>query len=173
MGARCDLPRDGSKSAMPQSMVQIKANKDLLRAEFAISTRRLEKKIEKLETRNASQLVELSKKGDAIKHLGGDVHALRDQLRAMKEELDVKAIAAREAERALSEKEPELAKLRSALDERSALADSQKAENTALTTQVQTLQGQLTQAGEEAKASEERRDAAVRDLSSKNRNSPS
>jgi chromosome segregation ATPase len=155
------------ESAMPQSMVQIKANKDLLRAEFAISTRRLEKKIEKLETRNASQLVELSKKGDAIKHLGGDVHALRDQLRAMKEELDVKAIAAREAERALSEKEPELAKLRSALDERSALVDSQKAENAALTTQVQTLQGQLTQAGEEAKATEECRDAAVRDLSYK------
>jgi chromosome segregation ATPase len=155
------------ESAMPQSMVQIKANKDLLRAEFAISTRRLEKKIEKLETRNASQLVELSKKGDAIKHLGVEVHSLRDQLRAMKEELVVKAIAVREAERALSEKEPELANLRSALDERSALVDSQKAENTALTTQVQTLQGQLTQAGEEAEASEERRDAAVRDLSYK------
>ncbi len=155
------------ESAMPQSMVQIKANKDLLRAEFAISTRRLEKKIEKLETRNASQLVEVSKKGDAIKHLGVEVHALRDQLRATKEELDVKATAAREAERALSEKEPQLANLRSALDERSALVDSQKAENTALTMQVQTLQGQLTQAGEEAKASEERRDATVRDLSYK------
>lgn len=158
------------ESAMPQSMVQIKANKDLLRAEFAISTRRLEKKIEKLETRNASQLVELSKKGDAIKHLGGDVHALRDQLRAMKEELDVKAIAAREAERALSEKEPELAKLRSALDERSALVDSQKAEIAASTMQLQTLQRQLARAVEEAKAAEYCRDAAERVLSEKESN---
>jgi hypothetical protein len=151
------------EAAMPQSMVQIKADKDLLRAEFAISTRRLEQKIEKLETRNAGQLVELSKKGEAIKHLGLNVHALRKQLRATEEELAV----AHEVGRGLSDKESELAKLRSALDERSALVDSQKAENTALATQVHTLQGQLTQAGEKANAAEERRDAAVRDLSEK------
>jgi chromosome segregation ATPase len=129
-----------------------------------MSTRHLEKKIEKLETRNAGQLVELSKKGDAIKHLGVEVRALRDQLRT---ELDVKATAAREAERALSEKESELARLRSALDERSALADPQKAAISALTMEVQTLQRQLAQAGEEAKAAEDRRDAALRDLSEK------
>jgi len=155
------------EAAMPQSMVQIKADKDLLRAEFAMSTRRLEQKVEKLETINAGQLVELSKKGDAIKHLRIDVHALRDQLRATEEELVVKATAACEAERALSDKESELAKLRSALDERSALVDSQKAENAALTMQVQTLQGRLAQAGEETKAAEDLRDAAVRDLSEK------
>jgi len=166
-GRAVRLTRRRLEAAMPQSMVQIKANKDLLRAEFAMSTRRLEQKIEKLETRNAGQLVELSKKGDAIKHLGAEVHALRDQLRTMKEELDVKASAASEAERALSDRESELAKLRSALDERSTLADWQKAENTALAAQVQTLQGQLTRAREEARAAEARRDAAVRDLSYK------
>ncbi len=155
------------EAAMPQSMVQIKADKDLLRAEFAMSTRRLEKKIEKLETINAGQLVELSKKGSAIKRLGVEVHALRDQSRATEEELAVKATAAREAEHALSDKESELAKLGSALNERSALIDSQKAENASLTMQIQTLQERLAQAGEEAKAAEGCRDAAVRDLSEK------
>jgi len=155
------------EAAMPQSMVHIKADKDLLRAEFAMSTRRLEQKIENLETRNVSRLVELSKKGDAIKHLGVELHALRDQSRAMKEELDVRATTAREAERLLSEKDSELAKLRSVLDERSTLVNSHNVENKALTMQVHTLQGQLTQASEQAKAAEERRDTATRDSSYK------
>jgi hypothetical protein len=46
-------------------MAEISADKDLLRAEFAVSTRRLEKKVEKLETSNASQIVEIAKKSDA------------------------------------------------------------------------------------------------------------
>jgi hypothetical protein len=53
-----------------------------------------------------------------------DLDALRDQLHASEKELAVKVTAAREAERALSDKESELAKLTSALDERSALASA-------------------------------------------------
>jgi chromosome segregation ATPase len=55
----------------------------------------------------------------------------------------------------------------STLDERSALGDLHKAEIAALTMQVQTLQRQLAQAGKEATAAEDRRDAAVRNLSEK------
>ena len=73
----------------------------------------------------------------------------------------------RDAERALSEKEAELAKLRSALDERSVTADLQKTEIVVLKVQVQTLQGRLSQAGEEAKALQDRHDAAGRALSEK------
>ena len=68
-----------------------------------------------------------------------------------------------EAERALSDKESELSKVTTALNERSGLADSQKAEIAALTMKVRALNGQLTQAGEEARAAEERRSAAVRE----------
>jgi hypothetical protein len=73
----------------------------------------------------------------------------------------------RDAERALSEKEAELAKLRSALDECSVTADLQKTEIVVLKVQVQTLQGRLSQAGEEAKALQDRHDAAGRALSEK------
>ena len=69
--------------------------------------------------------------------------------------------------RALSENESELARLTTALNERSVLANSHKAESAALTMQVQTLNERLIQAGQEAKAVEERRDAAVRALSEK------
>src|SRR4029077_7858125 len=61
----------------------------------------------------------------------------------------------------------ELARLATALDERSVLAGWQKAEIAGLTMQVQALNGSLIQAGEETKAVESRRDAAVHALSGK------
>ena len=62
-----------------------------------------------------------------------------------------------DAERTLSEKESELAKLTSTLEERSVLIGSQKAEISALTRQVQTLKERLAQAGEEVSAADARR----------------
>ena len=53
----------------PVSMGEIHAQKDQLRAEFAMSTRRLEMNIERLKARSASQLAELGKKDDAISRL--------------------------------------------------------------------------------------------------------
>ena len=53
----------------PVSMGEIHAQKDQLRAEFAMSTRRLEMSIERLKARSASQLAELGKKDDAISRL--------------------------------------------------------------------------------------------------------
>src|SRR6476660_6625716 len=116
------------EATIPQSMAEISADKDLLRAEFAVSTRRLEKKVEKLETSNASQIVEIAKKSDAISNLEVDLGAVRDQLRATEDELKAKTTAVREVEYGLSDKESELSKLRSALDERSGLVDLQKTE---------------------------------------------
>ena len=54
------------EAALPQSMLEVTAEKDQLRAEFAMSTRRLEVKVEELNNRLASQLVELGKKDAAI-----------------------------------------------------------------------------------------------------------
>jgi chromosome segregation ATPase len=103
------------------------------------------------QARSASQLVEFGR-GDAIQRLKIDLGALRDRLRATEGDLAVNSTVAREAEHALAHKESELARLKSALDERSVLADWQKAEIAALTMQVQALNDLLTQAGEETKA---------------------
>jgi chromosome segregation ATPase len=161
------------EAATPLSMAEIQADKDQLRAEFAMSTRRLEMSVETLKTRSTSQLAELGKKGDAINRLKIELgektatifaleardKALRDQLRSTEEEFSVKTNAMHDAQRALSDKEAELAKLIGELDERSSLADAQKIEIVAFKTQVDALKERLTQAGEEVKTVEDRRDA--------------
>src|ERR1700726_5360933 len=50
----------------PLSMAEIQADKDQLRAEFAMSTRRLEMSVEQLKTRSTGHLSELGKKTEAI-----------------------------------------------------------------------------------------------------------
>ena len=161
------------EATTPLSMAEIQADKDQLRAEFAMSTRRLEMSVEQLKTKSTSQLAELGKKGDAINRLKVELgektaaifaleardKALRDQLRATEEEFAVKTSAMHEAQRALSDKEADLAKLMAELDERSTLADSQKVEIVALRTQVEALKERLDAAGHELKAVEDRRDA--------------
>ena len=161
------------EAATPLSMAEIQADKDQLRAEFAMSTRRLEMSVEKLKTKTTSQLAELGKKGDAINRLKMELgektatifaleardKALRDQLRATEEEVTAKTGVMHDAERSLSDKQSELAKLVGELDERSTLADSQKIEIVALKTQVEALKERLTDAGNEVKAVEDRRDA--------------
>jgi hypothetical protein len=57
------------QDSIPQSMAEIQANKDALRAEFAMSTRRLEITVDELRTERANQLAELGKRGDAVKRL--------------------------------------------------------------------------------------------------------
>src|SRR6478736_3641567 len=57
------------EAATPLSMAEIQADKDQLRAEFAMSTRRLEMSVEQLKAKTTSQLAELGKKSDAINRL--------------------------------------------------------------------------------------------------------
>jgi DNA repair exonuclease SbcCD ATPase subunit len=110
----------------PVSMTEIQAQKDQLRAEFAMSTRRLEMKVEQLKTRNASQLAELDKKNDAISRVKfelGEKAAALLALEAKEEELAqelettaadraTKAGALEAAERALAAAQARLAQLR-------------------------------------------------------------
>jgi len=65
------------EAALPLQMSEIQADKDLLRADFAMSTRRLETTVERLRNKNASQLIELGKKSD-------DINRLRLELTAIK-----------------------------------------------------------------------------------------
>jgi chromosome segregation ATPase len=161
------------EAATPLSMAEIQADKDQLRAEFAMSTRRLEMSVEQLKTKTTSQLAELGKKGDAINRLKLELgektatifaleardKALRDQLRATEEEIAAKTDVMHDAQRSLSDKESELSKAVSELDEQSSFAESQKVEIVALKTQVEALKDRLNTAGSEVKAVEDRREA--------------
>ena len=137
------------EATIPLSMAELQADKDLQRAEFAMSTRRLETTIEQLRTKSAGQLAELGRKGDAINRLKIELGTVRDQLSATEDEFAVKTRAALDGQRSLSEKQ--LAELRSELDKRSSIANLQKVEIVALEAQVEALRERLTPTGEEPK----------------------
>jgi SMC interacting uncharacterized protein involved in chromosome segregation len=168
------------EAATPLSMAEIQADKDQLRAEFAMSTRRLELSVEQMKTKTTSQLAELGKKTDAINRLKVELgektaaifsleareKSLKDQLNATESEHSVKIGSLREAERMLQEKQAELARLSTDLDERSATADSQRIETTALRAQVDALKDRVGSHERDAqeigdRMTRERKDAAA------------
>src|ERR1700752_5293592 len=158
------------EAATPLSMAEIQADKDQLRAEFAMSTRRLEMSVDQLKGKSTGQLAELGKKNDTINRLkielgekAATIFALeardkgiKDQLRATEDELEVKTSALRETERNLADKEAELAKLTAQLSDQSATSDSQRVEIVALKTQVDTLKDQVAGLDKDLKNTEER-----------------
>jgi chromosome segregation ATPase len=141
------------EAATPLSIAEIRADKDQLRAEFAMSTRRLEMSVAQMKTKATTQLAELGKKSDAInqlkKELGektATIFALeardktqREQLRTSEEEFQLKSSSLREAERGLADKEADLVKLVAEVGEHSITADSQRVELAALRTQIEAM----------------------------------
>ena len=82
------------EAATPLSMAEIQADKDQLRAEFAMSARRLEMSVDQLKSKTTSQLAELGKKTDAINRMkielgekNATIFALEAREKAMKEQL--------------------------------------------------------------------------------------
>src|SRR5260370_42649091 len=57
------------EAATPLSMAEIQADKDQLRAEFAMSARRLETSVDQLKNKTTSQLAELRQTSDAINRM--------------------------------------------------------------------------------------------------------
>ena len=141
------------EAATPLSIAEIRADKDQLRAEFAMSTRRLEMSVEKMKTKTTTQLADLGRKTDAINQLKKELgektatifaleardKTLREQLRATEEEFEIKSGSLREAERHLADKEAELNKLLGELGEQTLVADSQRTEISAFRTQVEAM----------------------------------
>jgi chromosome segregation ATPase len=158
------------EAATPLSIAEIRADKDQLRAEFAMSTRRLEMSVEQMKAKTTGQLAELGKKTDAInqlkKELGEKTAAiialesrdknLRDQLRVTEEEFEVKSSALHEAERGLADKQADLAKIVAELGERSITADSQRVELAALRTQIEAMKVSVADHERAVRASEEK-----------------
>jgi chromosome segregation ATPase len=154
------------EAVTPLSMAEIQADKDQLRAEFAMSTRRLEMSVDQLKTKTTSQLAELGKKNEAIGRLKLELgektaalfaleakeKTLSEQLQATEQELASKSAALDAAERALSQNEAALAKLSADYHESSVTADSQRVELVALRAQVEILKGQID--GYEAETTE-------------------
>src|SRR6266849_296227 len=151
------------EAATPLSMAEIQADKDQLRAEFAMSARRLEMSVDQLKHKTTSQLAELGKKSDAINRMKLELgeknamifsfeareKAVKEQLRATEEEFTAKTEALRTAEQALKDKQNELAKLNTDLSDRSMMAESRQVELVAVRAQIDELKNRVTDAEKE------------------------
>jgi chromosome segregation ATPase len=149
----------------PVSLAEIQAEKDQLRAEFAMSTRRLEMNVEQLKARCTSQLAEIAKKSDAIGRLKMDLgektaalfaleakeRALNEQLKAFAPKLESTAKLYDDAQGAIATKEAELAQLTAKHHETAVSSESQRVELVALRAQAEALKGQIESYDEEAK----------------------
>lgn len=166
------------EAATPLSMAEIQADKDQLRAEFAMSARRLEMSVEQLRNKTTSQLAELGKKSDAINRMKIELgeknatifaleareKAVKEQLRATEEEFAAKTELLRAAEAALNDKQNELARITQELNDRAMTADSRQVELVAVRTQIEELKGRVGDAEKEfsttqARLTQERADS--------------
>ena len=137
-GRAVRLTRQRLESMIPTSAAEIMAGKDLLRAEFAMSTRQLEIALSELKAKSANERAELGRKTDAVDRLKNELTALRAQLNAPEEQL-----AVRDADQAATPG-ADAAML--------ALASAQAEELAALRMQVESLTKWLNDAGVEIRA---------------------
>jgi chromosome segregation ATPase len=141
----------------PLSMAEIQAEKDQLRAEFAMSTRRLEMSVEQLKAKTTNQLTEIGRKSDAIGRLKLDLgektaslfaleakeKQLSSELHAAQAEIATKERALAEAERALATMRAEFSLVSVDQRESAATAESRRVELLALRAQAEALKGQI------------------------------
>ena len=151
------------EAATPLSMAEIQADKDQLRAEFAMSTRRLEMSVEQMKSKTTSQLAELGKKTDAINRLKIELgektatifsleareKALKEQLRATEEEFAAKTERAARRRAGAVRQAGRTRQDHHRPDERSVIADSRQVELVAVRTQIEALKGRVDDAEKE------------------------
>jgi chromosome segregation ATPase len=169
------------RATLPQSMEEIEANKDLLRAEFAMSTCRFEKWLEQLKHKSADQLVELGKRADVINRLKIDrgvlkvelaeTNALLEALKADKNSLRAEfAISTCRIEKSLEQLKHKSTDQIVELDKRAGVINRLKIERDALKAELTELSAQLEVLKQRPIASSERGTAkATRTRSSRGR----
>lgn len=168
------------EGAIPLSMTEIQADKDQLRAEFAMSTRRLENSVEQLKVKTSEQLAEIGRKSEAVRLLKHEAEAksarvtaleaqertLREKLNSTEEELSAKSRMLHEAEAAFSAKEKEIADASRKIGAVTTESSSRQVEIAGLQTQRETLKGRVEMLERETAETEarmaEERDAAAR-----------
>jgi chromosome segregation ATPase len=159
------LTRKRLEAMTPMSLAEIQAEKDQLRAEFAMTTRRLEMGVEQLKTKSNNQLAELGKKSEAIGRLRLELNEktetmfalearekqLIEEVASARAELATRTEALAATEQWLAGARTQMGEVTGRLDDSSRAADSQRVELVALRAQVEALHGQIEAYEMEAK----------------------
>src|SRR5262245_17682242 len=155
------------RATLPQSMEETEADKDLLRAEFAMSTCRLERSLEQLKRKSTDQVVELGKRADVINRLkinrdGMKVELidLNTQLEALKADNDLSraefATCTCRLERSLEQLKHKSIDQIVELDKKAGVINRLKIERDALKSELIDLSAQLEALKQRSIASSER-----------------
>src|SRR5215475_5565304 len=151
------LTRKRLEAVTPMSLAEIQAEKDQLRAEFAMTTRRLEMSVEQMKAKTNNQLAEIGKKGEAIGRLRLELNEkieaintlearekqLIDELANTRMELAERTAALTSTEQTLAGTKEQVGELTGRFTDTSQTADSQRVELVALRAQVEALHGQI------------------------------
>jgi chromosome segregation ATPase len=147
------LTRRRIEASVPLSVNEIQADKDRMRAEFAMSTRRLEMSIKSFKEKAAAQIIEINKnrdelrrlaeerseKNEALTGLEASASELRNELRRREEQLQQLSNKLLDAEAKLEERALELDKMGRMYDEASFASSSRQIELVARETEVEKL----------------------------------
>ncbi len=164
-------------AASPISMKDIQTEKDMMRAEFAMTARRLETSIEELKNKASAHLGELAKKSNVIaklKHaleereatiakleanqdtLEGRVKALFDDLQIAKAEAALKGEELAEIDRGFGRSKSEITDLRLAVEERTHVIERQTTEIAALKSHIDIVRHRVADFAHSLRQSEDR-----------------
>ncbi len=149
----------------PLSMAEIQADKDQLRAEFAMAMRRLEMNVEQMKAKTTAQAAEIGRKSEAIGRLKFELgektaalfaleakeRQLIDDVRALEAQLAGNAAELEQAEGTLANAQAELAQASESFHESSMSSDSQRVELVALRAKTELLTQQIESWEREAK----------------------
>ncbi len=165
------LTRRRIEASVPLSLADIQADKDRLRAEFAMSTRRLEMSIKAFKDKAAAQVIEINRNREELKRLSlerdgssrsiAELEAkageLQSELAKREDQLQRLGDRLAEADRLLEERALELEKLGRAYDEASFSASNRQIELVARESEVEKLAGDLQLLRGQGKDGEQRR----------------
>ncbi|MBZ9660308.1 hypothetical protein LB523_14735 [Mesorhizobium sp. ESP-6-4] len=143
------LTRRRLEASLPLTPAEIQADKDRVRAEYAMTTRRLEITVKNLQQRVAEQLVEIGRANEALKGLAverkdknqalSDLQAKTAELRQREEELHRLAEKHAQTERALEKRALELQKLEQMYDDASFSSSNRQIELVARESELEKL----------------------------------
>ncbi|WP_027162204.1 hypothetical protein [Mesorhizobium sp. WSM1293] len=143
------LTRKRIESSIPLTQTEIQADKDRIRAEYAMTTRRLEISVKALREKAAEQLVEINRGREAMKGLAvertdknqalTELGAKNEALRQREGELQQLSERLKETERKLEKRALELEKLECMYDDASFSSSSRQIELVARESEMQKL----------------------------------
>lgn len=151
------LAKQRIERSVPLTLNEIQADKDQLRAEFAMSTRRLELSIDELRDKAASQVIEINRKRDEIAKLAEEQHGklrsidelqtkggeLRTRLKQREEQLNATTRRLEDVQSKLDEQALQLEEMRQLYDKARNDADSNRIELVAKQTEMENLSDRI------------------------------